>query len=392
MHTIYQEAMAIKDQVIGWRRAIHQNPEVGMDLPNTVALVYDALQDMGYEPRRVAGGVVAYLEGDKPGKTFLLRGDMDALPMPEETDLPFASQVPNAAHTCGHDIHTATLLGAAKILMAHKNEIKGRVKLVFQPGEEVAAGAKAMVEAGVLDNVDACMALHTLVANEIPTGTLTCAPGPNLASTDLFRIEVTGKGCHGARPETGVNVINILCHIHTLLQTICTQEKPQQSPAVVTVGRIEAGSAPNVLPGTGFMEGTVRAFDPDVRSMIKRRIEEVAVGAAKMLRGEAKVVYSSGIPAVICDEEVATSMLGYMKELAGEEMVRVQAPRMASEDYAEFTMRVPGVFVRLSCGCPEEGYTVDAHNPKVVFNEEAIPVGAAAYAYGAIRWLECHPV
>ena len=161
MHTIYQEALAIKDQVIGWRRAIHQNPEVGMDLPNTVALVYDALQDMGYEPRRVAGGVVAYLEGDKPGKTFLLRGDMDALPMPEETDLPFASQVPNAAHTCGHDIHTATLLGAAKILMAHKNEIKGRIKLVFQPGEEVAAGAKAMVEAGVLDNVDACMAFYS---------------------------------------------------------------------------------------------------------------------------------------------------------------------------------------------------------------------------------------
>ena len=391
MHTIYQEAMAIKDQVIGWRRAIHQNPEVGMDLPNTVALVYDALQDMGYEPRRVAGGVVAYLEGDKPGKTFLLRGDMDALPMPEETDLPFASQVPNAAHTCGHDIHTATLLGAAKILMAHKNEIKGRVKLVFQPGEEVAAGAKAMVEAGVLDNVDACLALHTLVANEIPTGTLTCAPGPNLASIDNFRIEVSGKGCHGARPETGVNVVNILCHIHTLLQTITTQEKPQQAPAVITVGRIEAGTAPNVLPGTGFMEGTIRTYDPNVRSMIKCRIEEVAVGAAKTLRGEAKVAYSFGIPAVIGDEEVATSMLGYLKELAGEEMVRVQAPRMASEDYAEFTTRVPGALIRLSCGSPAEGYTVDAHNPKVVFNEEAIPAGVAAYAYGAIRWLECHP-
>lgn len=390
MHAIYQEALTIKDEVIGWRRTIHQHPEVGMDLPNTAAFVFDALEGMGYTPRLVAGGVVADLEGGKPGKTFLLRGDMDALPMPEDSGLPFASQIPNVAHTCGHDIHTATLLGAAKILMAHKGEIKGRVRLVFQPGEEVAAGAKAMVEAGVLDNVDACMAMHTLVANEIPTGTLTCAPGPNLASTDLFRIEVTGKGCHGSRPETGINVINILFHIHGLFQSIITLEKPQQAPAVLTVGHIEAGSAPNVLPGTGFMEGTIRTFDPAVRALIKRRIEEVATGTAKALGGEAKVTYSSGIPAVICDEEVATSMLGYLKELMGEEMVRVQPPRMASEDYAEFTSRIPGVFVRLSCGCPAEGYTVDAHNSKVVFNEEAIPVGVAAYAYGAIRWLECH--
>lgn len=391
MNPFYQEALDIKEELLGWRRAIHQYPEVGMDLPQTVALVCGALQSMGYEPRRVAGGVVACLEGDQPGKTFLLRGDMDALPMPEESGLPFASHMPNAAHTCGHDIHTAALLGAAKILAAHRAELKGRVKLVFQPGEEVAAGAKQMVEAGVLDNVDACMALHTLVANDPPTGTLTCAPGPNLASTDLFKIQVTGKGCHGARPETGINVVNILCHIHSLLQTITTQEKPQQSPAVMTVGRISAGTAPNVLPDAGIMEGTIRAFDPAVRSQIKRRLTEIAAGAAKTLGGEARVTFSSEIPAVICDDEVAAAMLGYLQELVGEERVRLQAPRMASEDYAEFTSRIPGVFVRLSCGCPGEGYTVDAHNPKVVFNEEALPAGAAAYAYGAFRWLECHP-
>lgn len=391
MNQFYQEALDIRDDLLNWRRTIHQAPETGMDLPNTVALVCDALRSMGYEPRRAAGGVVAYLDGGRPGKTFLLRADMDALPMPEETDLPFASRVPNAAHTCGHDIHTACLLGAAKILMAHRAEITGRVKLVFQAGEEVAAGAKQMVEAGVLDNVDACLALHTLVANDPPTGTLTCAPGPNLASTDLFHIQVTGKGCHGARPETGINVVNILCHIHTLLQTVITQEKPQQSPAVMTIGRISAGSAPNVLPGSGFMEGTIRAFDPDVRALVKRRLAEVAEGAARTLGGTAVVTFSTGIPAVICDEEVAASMLDYMRELAGEDHVRVQAPRMASEDYAEFTTRVPGAFIRLSCGCPQEGYTVDAHNPKVVFNEEALPTGAAAYAYGAFRWLEAHP-
>lgn len=391
MNRFYQEALDIKDDLIAWRRTIHQAPEVGMELPNTVALVCGALQSMGYEPRRTAGGVVAYLDGGKAGKTFLLRADMDALPMPEETGLPFASRVPNAAHTCGHDIHTAALLGAAKILTAHREELRGRVKLVFQAGEEIAAGAKEMVEAGVLDHVDACLAVHTLVANDPPTGTLTCAPGPNLASTDLFSIRVTGKGCHGARPEAGINVINILCHIHTLLQTIVTQEKPQQSPAVMTVGRIAAGSAPNVLPDTGFLEGTIRTFDPAVRSQLKRRLAEVAQGTAQTLGGSAEVTFSTGIPAVICDEEVAASMLDYMTELVGKEHVRIQAPRMASEDYAEFTTRVPGALIRLSCGCPQEGYTVDAHNPKVVFNEAALPAGAATYAYGAFRWLELHP-
>lgn len=394
MKQFYQRALNLNEELVGWRRALHRRPEVGLELPETVALVHGALQSMGYEPRRVGGGVVAVADGGNPGRTFLLRGDMDALPMPEESGLPFASEFPDAAHTCGHDTHTAMLLGAAKLLMEHKSEIAGRVKLVFQPGEEVAAGARQMVEAGVLDNpkVDACMAVHQLIATDLPTGTLACAAGPNLASTDLFTVEVTGKGCHGSRPETGIDAVNILCHIHTMLQTITTREKPQQSPAVMTIGHLSAGSAPNVMPNSGFMSGTIRAFDEGVRAQMKRRLVEIAEGTARALGGEAKVTFSVGIPATVCDPAVALPMFDYLKELMGEDGVVIQPPRMASEDFSEFTRRAPGVLVRLSFGSRDEGYTVDAHHPGVIFNEAALPVGAAAYAYGALRWLACHPL
>ncbi len=393
MNQIYQEACGLKESLIQWRREIHQHPEVGLDLPRTTAFVCEQLRAMGYEPQIIGGGVVVIADGGNPGKTFLLRGDMDALPMPEKSGLPFASADPNAAHTCGHDIHTAMLLGAAKLLMAHRAEIRGRVKLVFQPGEEVAEGARQMVDAGVLEDpkVDACMGMHTLVATDLPTGTLSTAVGPNLASTDLFTIEVQGKGCHGSRPETGIDTINILCHIHTMLQTITTREKPQKEPVALTIGHISAGSAPNVLPSDGFMRGTIRAFDEDVRNAVKKRLVEVAEGTARTLGGTAKVTFSTGLPAVICAEDVAAPLLEYFRELVGDGGVAIQPSRMASEDFSEFTTRVPGAFVRLSCGSKAEGYTVDAHNPGVIFNEDAIPVGTAAYVYGALRWLEEHP-
>lgn len=392
MQRFYERAKELNDKMVAWRRQIHENPELGLELPETVALVTKALKEMGLEPQPMGGGVVALVQGGRPGKTILLRGDMDALPMEEDSGLPYASKIPGRAHTCGHDMHTAMLLGAAQILAENRESLRGCVKLMFQPGEEVGQGAKQMLDAGLLENphVDAAMGQHTLIATDVPSGKIALTPGPTLASSDLFRVDVTGKGCHGSRPEAGIDPINILCHIHSMLQTINSREKPQQQPAVLTIGAISAGAAGNIIPNSGYMLGTIRTFQPEVRELVKRRLTEIAEGVAATLGGTAKVSFSAGMPPLSNDAELAEEMTGYLRELLGEDAVVPMPPRMASEDFAEVTTRVPGIFLRLSMGSREEGYCYDGHHPKVCFNEAAMPAGAAAYAYGAFRWLENH--
>lgn len=392
MHQIYEKARLLTEKMVAWRRQIHENPEPGAEQPQTVALVTEVMQNIGLAPEQLGGGVAALIQGERPGKTILLRADMDALPMSEESGLAFSSKVKGAAHTCGHDLHTAMLLGAAQILSENRASICGAVKLMFQPGEEVGKGARQMIAAGILENpsVDASLGIHTLIASDVPSGKIALSPGPSLASSDLFRITVTGKGCHGSRPETGVDPINILCHIHTLLQTIISREKPQIEGAVLTIGEISAGSAPNIIPNDGYMTGTIRAFNSDVRMLIKRRVIEIAEGAATMLGGAAKVEFLSEMPPLCNDAEMASEMTTYMREVLGEENVVPMPARMASEDFAEVTTRVPGIFMRLSMGSVKEGYCYGGHHPKVIFDEGAMPAGAAAYAYGALRWLEKH--
>lgn len=392
MHRIYERAELLNEKMIAWRRQIHENPELGVEQPKTVALVTEVLRSMGLAPQQLGGGVTALIQGEQPGKTILLRADMDALPMDEESGLTFSSKVKGAAHTCGHDMHTAMLLGAAQILMENRASLHGCVKLMFQPGEEVGKGARQMLAAGILEDpvVDAAFGIHTMIASDVPSGKIALSPGPTLASSDLFRITVTGRGCHGSRPEQGIDPINILCHIHTLLQTINSREKPQKEGAVLTIGQISAGNAPNIIPNGGYMTGTIRTFDSDVRALIKKRMVEIAEGTAAALGGSAKVEYSSELPPLCNDAEMTREMLGYMGEVLGEENVVPMASRLASEDFAEITTRIPGIFARLSMGSREEGYCYDGHHPKVVFNESAMPAGAAAYAYGALRWLEDH--
>ena len=220
MNEFLQRMEEIKPTLVSWRREIHANPEVGLNLPITIDFVRRELEKMGYDVRDCGGGLTTVIEGAQSGKTFLLRADMDALPMAEESGLPYASKNPKAAHTCGHDTHTAMLLGAAKILLELKSRIKGRVKLMFQPGEEVGVGAKSMIENGLLEapTVDAAMGLHAMVALGLNTGELGWYDGSALASGDMFRIDVIGRGSHGSRPEAGIDPINILCHIHSMLQ------------------------------------------------------------------------------------------------------------------------------------------------------------------------------
>lgn len=385
-------AEAAYDDMIAWRRRIHEEPEYGIEQPKTAAFVRKTLTEMGLMPKDVGGGIVAEIQGKRKGACILIRADMDALPVPEESGLPFASRVPGVNHACGHDMHTSMLLGAARILNERREDLCGCVKLMFQPDEEEGKGARQMIRAGVLSapEVDAVMGIHTMVATDVPTASIAVSPGLTLASSDLFRIDVQGRGCHGARPEEGVDPIHILCQIHSALQTLISLERPQREPVVLTVGQIFAGNAPNAIPDSGFMTGTLRTFDNVIRVKMKRRLIEVSEGIAQALGGTASVSYTSEMPVMYNDMTLTGEMICYLNELIGSERVVEMPVRMASEDFAEIMTQKPGVFMRLSAGSIDEGYGCKAHNPKVLFNEKAMPTGAAAYAWCARRWLEEH--
>ncbi|HWP50529.1 MAG TPA: M20 family metallopeptidase [Clostridia bacterium] len=392
MNQLLLEAQEMYPELVEWRRTLHQHPEIGLDLPVTVTFVTDKLREMGYDPKPCAGGVVALLEGASVGKTVLLRADMDALPMEEHSGLPFKSTISGVAHTCGHDIHTAMLLGAAKLLMHNRSRISGNVKLMFQPGEEGYNGALDMIKSGVLQwpEVDAALALHTLVGGNHKVGSMWCAPdGPAKASSDTFEITVFGKGAHGATPEKGVDVINALGHIHSALQTINSREIAAREQVVLTVGAISAGQKENILPESGWMRGTIRTYSQELRDYIKQRIEAVSSKVAEALGARAEVVFSGGLPPTINDCTVASEMFSYVKELIGEENTGIIEPITGADDFAEITSRVPGVYMDLCfndyASCP-----YSFHSPYIVFREEIMPVGAAAYAYCAARWLAEH--
>ena len=390
MKELLEQAEALSGELVRWRRHIHENPEVGADLPDTCAYVTEELKKMGYEPYPVGGGVVAMLDGDPNGKVILLRGDMDALPMEEQSGEAFSSKRPGRMHACGHDTHTAMLLGAAKLLMDNKDKVKGRVKFMFQPGEEGYKGALHMVEAGLLENphVDAALGMHSQSASDYPTGTIMHTTGSSAASADGFKVIVHGKGAHGARPEDGIDPVNILAHILIALQTINSRERNQQEPLILTIGQLIAGTAENIIPNDGYLTGTIRAFNQEVRVHAKRRLEEISKGIAATFGATAEIQWYTEFAPTINDRALMAELDGYVRELLGDDRVKITEPQMGSEDFSEVMLRVPGAFFNLSTGSREEGYLFGAHNPQVRHNEAALPTGSAVYAYTAMRWLE----
>ena len=270
------EAEALKPQLLTDRRTLHRDPEVGPSLPHTAAYVTERLTALGYTPRSLAGGVVADITGEDTGRCVLLRADMDALRVREATGLDFQSEN-GAMHACGHDMHAAMLLGAAALLKRHQADLKGTVRLVFQPDEEGFTGAKSMRAAGVLKDAPtpkAALALH--VNSGTPSGMVLCGRGTFMAGCTLFRISVRGTGCHGAMPETGVDPINIAAHIYLALQALTAREISAKKPAVVTVGRFQGGQAPNIIPEEAVLEGTIRTFDRELSARIMERIRVIA--------------------------------------------------------------------------------------------------------------------
>lgn len=383
-----EKAQNLYDQMVKDRRFLHQHPEVGMDLPETTAYVIQRLKEMGYEPMLLGRGVCASVTGNPDGKVFLLRADMDALPMKEDSGLPFAS-ARNCAHTCGHDMHTAMLLGAACMLKEREKELNGTVKFMFQPGEEVLGGSKDMIAAGILENphVDAAMGAHMIPM--IPVGIGGYGTGVVSASSDHLVIRIEGKGGHGAHPQTTVDPVNIGVHIHLALQELISREIDPSELVVLTFGKFHGGDAANIIPDSMVMEGTLRTFNETLRAYLLERIETICTCTAEAFRGKAFVTNLCSTCSLTIDETVAETVAEGWKE-TGLRMIKRGDKMSGSEDFAEVAARVPSTFFVVGGGTAEDGCGCSLHNPKIRFREEALIYGAAAYASGADMWLKKH--
>ena len=388
-----EESKQISNELKEIRRHIHSCPEAGKSLPVTKAFVMDKLNEYGYEPEEICeSGIVAVLRGGQASAestTILLRADMDALAIKEEAPVEFASRN-GFMHACGHDMHTAMLLGAAKLLKTHEKELKGNVKFVFQPDEEGFTGAKKMLAAGVLENpkADVGMALH--VNSGTPSGMFLCGLGVCMAGCTLFKIKVKGTGCHGAMPETGVDPINIATHIYLSLQEIVAREIAPTSPVALTIGRFDGGKAPNIIPEEVVMEGTIRTMDRDLSDKIYNRIEEISKQTAELFRGYAEVTETASAPPLLNDKELVKEMAGYIKEITDPSKVFIfEQGGMGSEDFASYTYEIPCSYLLLGAGSPSENplFGKPMHNDHVVFNEDILPLGSAALATCATKWL-----
>ena len=384
----YKRALELNDETVKNRRYFHTNAETGLHMPKACAYVMKKLQEYGLTPSRCGEGVTATVGNG--GKVLLLRADMDALPMPEESGLPFACPTGNEAHACGHDFHAAMLLTAAKMLKENESELKGTVKFMFQPAEETFEGSKNMIEHGILENpkVDAALAYH-VSPGQMPVGIyMYNSTGTMMYSVDGFHIEIKGKGAHGAYPQNSIDPINIAAHVYLALQSIIAREVDPSKACLMTIGKFRAGTAANIIPDTAVLEGTIRTNDPESRELLVRRMKEAAVHTAETFGGTAEITMISEVPPLICDPELTGQIAGFMKELDISGMTPYPGvSASASEDFANIAERVPSTFMYLSAGYMDERGQYSAHNPKVQFNEEVCPIGAACLAYCAEKYL-----
>jgi len=387
----YERALELKEEIVADRRWFHTNAEVGLHMPKAQAYVMERLKALGLEPQTCGEGVTATL--GQGGKVLLLRADMDALPMPEESGEAFACPTGTEAHACGHDFHAAMLLAAAKMLKENEDALEGRVKLMFQPAEETFEGAQNMVEHGVLENpkVDAALAYH-VTSGRMPVGLFMYnSTGPMMFSVDGFRITVKGRGSHGAYPQLSIDPINIAVHVYLALEALIAREVNPEKSCVMTVGSFHAGSAANIIPDTAVMQGTIRTNDKDSRALLVRRMQEAAEGTAKLYGGTAEVEMISGVPPLICDSALTEEFVGYMKDMGIPNLMgHPGVSSSASEDFAVIAEQVPAAFMYLSAGFLDERGDAPAHNPKVRFNEDVCPIGAGALAHCAVQWLKNH--
>ena len=387
--TYYERALELQEQTVAHRRWFHRNAEVGLDLPKARAYVMEKLREFGLEPEHCGYGITATI--GKGRKCVLLRADMDALPMPEESGESFSCPTGTEAHTCGHDLHAAMLLTAAKMLKENEENLAGTVKFMFQPAEETFEGAYNMVDAGILENPKPDVAItYHVGSGKIGPGFFSYNhSGTMMFSVDGFKVQVTGRGAHGAYPHTAVDPIHIAVQIYQAMQTIIAREVDPQKACVMTVCTFHAGTANNIIPNEAEMTGTIRCNDQRNRELMKKRLKELAEQIAAAYGGRAEVTWVSQVPPLVCDPKLVDDVVRYMGELEipgmrGHEGV----VSCASEDFAVLTSRLPASFMYLSAGFPEDTNSAPAHNPKVRYNEAVLPMGAACLAQCAMRWLE----
>jgi amidohydrolase len=396
LQTFYHEAQAAYDQLVAWRRDFHRHPELGYQETRTAGIVADHLRELGLEVSTGIGktGVVAVIDGElmdeaaaEDAPTVMLRFDMDALPIHEQTGLDFASQSPGVMHACGHDGHTAIGMGVAQLLVKHRKQLPGRVKLVFQPAEEGLGGAAAMVADGVMDAPTPRAAFGLHLWSRLPLNQVVVQAGPLWANAGAFELEVKGHGGHGAMPHETVDATLVAAQIVVAWQSIVARNIDPAQTAVLTVGTFASGNAFNVISGSAKLTGTIRSFDPATETLLKQRMQEVADGVCAAFGASCTLRHIISIPAVINAPEGAALMRGVAREVVGDNLIAEITPMMVGEDVSEFLLRAPGCFVLVGAGKPEDPNPSPHHNPTFDFDERMLPTGVALMAGAAAQYL-----
>ena len=383
-----EKAMKIKEELVEHRHWLHAHAETGFDLHQTADYVCRKLEDMGYLPRRIGRCGIVVDHNQSEGPTILLRADMDALPIREETNLDFKSRTENM-HACGHDLHTAMLLGAAKLLV--NEDLSGNVRFLFQPAEELLEGAKDMIDAGVLEGVDAAVMIHVALA-PLPTGmAIISSPGVSAPAADYFTIRIQGKSCHGSAPQDGIDPIPAAAQILLAIQNIQTRELGLNDRAVLTIGSILGGTAANIIADAVEMRGSLRTADEAVRQKLRSRMKEIVTSMGAAFRCKGEITFDSGCPCLLNNEEMSDLAARCLKQTFREDLAKTTlelnpkgGPTAGgSEDFAYISQLVPSVMAAICAGDSQH----PLHHPKVIFDEEALPYGAAAYASVAVEYL-----
>jgi amidohydrolase len=378
---------AVLPRVLEQRRDFHRHPELAFEEVRTSAKVVEWCASLGLELQTGVGrtGVVARLRGARPGKVVALRADMDALPIQEANEHGFQSVHAGKMHACGHDAHTAMLLGVASALAAQRASIAGEVRFLFQPAEEGLGGAVPMIESGALEGVDMIFAQH--MGPTHPTGTIAVSHGPAMAATDFFTLRILGRGGHGAYPHLSIDSIPIAAQVVTALQTIVSRAVDPLQAAVVTIGTIKGGFRSNVIAPQVELTGTVRTFDAQLREAMPRSIERIVRGIVDAHGARHELDYTMNYPSVVNDDAATQALKGAAAEVVGPDRVRVIPPSMGGEDFAYYAERVPGCFYWLGCRKPEQAETVNLHSPDFDLDEDALELGIRVMVRAATRFL-----
>ena len=387
--TFQAEALALHEQLVAWRRDFHRHPELGFQEFRTSSIVAKHLSSLGMEVQTGIGqtGVVGLLEGSLPGPVVMLRFDMDALPIQELNQTDYVSQTPGVMHACGHDAHTAIGMGIAQLMAQHRDELKGTLKFVFQPGEEGCGGALAMIKDHALENPKPEVALGLHVWNDQRLGLVAAGVGGVMAAADIFTIKVQGKGGHGAQPHLCVDAVLVAAQIVVALQSIVARNVNPRQTAVVTVGSIHAGKAFNIIADTAELTGTIRTFDTLVREDIVRRMTEIVENTPRAMGASATIEVKAISPATINTDRAAQLVREVAIDMLGAENVTADQFTMTAEDMSEFLSRVPGCFFFIGSANAEKGMNAAHHNPHFDIDEAVLPLGVAVLSEAALRCL-----